>query len=41
MGKVEFTMENLKKCICPTCPVQADSACAKEKMMKMQESETN
>jgi hypothetical protein len=37
MGKIEFTMENLKKCICPTCPVQADSACAEEKLMKMQE----
>lgn len=37
MGKIEFNMENLKKCICTTCPVQADSACAKEKLMKMQE----
>jgi len=37
MGKIEFTMENVKKCLCPTCPVQADSACAKMKLIKMQE----
>jgi hypothetical protein len=30
-------MENVKKCVCPTCSCQADSACAKEKLMKMQE----
>jgi hypothetical protein len=30
MGKVEFTMENVKKCLCPPCPVQADGACAKQ-----------
>jgi hypothetical protein len=37
MVKIEFTMENLKKCFCPTYPCQADSACAKEKLRKMQE----
>jgi hypothetical protein len=37
MGKIEFTMKNLKKCVCSTCPCQADSACAKDKLMKMQE----
>jgi hypothetical protein len=35
MGKIEFTMENMEKCLC-ACPVQADSACSKEKLIKMQ-----
>jgi hypothetical protein len=29
-------MENLQKCICKTCPVQAESVCAKQKKMKVQ-----
>ncbi|EKQ54053.1 MAG: Protein of unknown function (DUF2769) [Methanobacterium sp. Maddingley MBC34] len=37
MSKVEFSLENVKKCICNTCPVQVDSACFKEKQMKVQE----
>lgn len=28
-------MENLEKCICGTCPVQADSACSKKKMEEL------
>ena len=34
--KVEFNMENIKKCICNTCPVQEDSQCAQNKEMKIQ-----
>jgi hypothetical protein len=30
VSKIDFNMENLKKCICYTCPVQVESACAKE-----------
>ena len=37
MSKVEFNMENIEKCICKTCPVQAESACVKQKKMKVQE----
>ena len=37
LSKVEFNMENLQKCICKTCPVQAESACAKQKKIKVQE----
>ena len=33
--KIGFTMEDLEKCLCPTCPVQADSTCSKENLMKM------
>jgi hypothetical protein len=34
---IEFSQENVQKCLCPTCPVQGDSDCAKEKLMKLQE----
>jgi hypothetical protein len=34
---IEFNQENIAKCLCPGCPVQADSECAKEKLMKLQE----
>ena len=37
MAKVEFNLENVQKCICITCPVQADSACVKTKQIKLQE----
>lgn len=37
VSKVEFNRENLEKCICNTCPVQAESKCAGEKMIKVQE----
>ena len=37
MSKVEFNAENVMKCICNTCPVQAKSECAMEKNKKMQE----
>jgi hypothetical protein len=31
-SKVPYTVENLKKCMCPKCPVQADSKCAMDKL---------
>lgn len=31
-SKVPYTIENIKKCMCPKCPVQADSKCAKDKL---------
>jgi len=34
---IPFTKENIPKCLCSTCPVQGDSECVKEKMMKIQE----
>jgi hypothetical protein len=37
MGKVEFNLENIQKCICNECPVQESSTCVKEKQIKMQE----
>ena len=31
-SKVPFTPENIKRCMCPKCPVQADSKCAMDKL---------
>lgn len=39
--KVPFTMENIKKCVCTKCPVQANSKCAKDKMAMMSGSPMN
>ncbi len=36
--KIEFTRENISKCVCPQCPVQAESECAQTKMKLLQES---
>ena len=36
--KVGFTRENISKCLCPQCPVQAESECAQTKMRMLQES---
>lgn len=36
--KIEFTRENITKCLCPQCPVQAESECAQTKMKMLQES---
>lgn len=30
--KVPYTLANIKKCMCPKCPVQADSKCAMDKL---------
>lgn len=40
MGKVEFSMENIQKCICNTCPVQTDSFCVKAKEVNAQDIES-
>lgn len=37
-SKIAFDMENLQKCICDECGVQAKSDCAKTKMVMLQES---
>ncbi len=37
MARIEFNMENVSKCECPSCPVQAQSACARDQMAKLQE----
>jgi len=31
-SKVPYTMGNIKKCMCPKCPVQASSKCAMDKL---------
>jgi len=33
---IPYKKENIIKCLCPTCPVQEHSTCAKEKMMNYQ-----
>jgi len=35
--KIPYIKENIIRCLCPTCPVQENSTCAKEKMMNFQE----
>lgn len=35
MANIEFNMENVKKCKCPGCPVQAESKCAMDKLDKL------
>lgn len=36
MPKVEFNTQNLTMCLCPGCPVQSASDCARERMLKAQ-----
>lgn len=36
MVDVEFNMENIQRCLCPGCPVQAKSECVQDKMSKLQ-----
>jgi len=31
-SKVPYTIENIKRCMCPKCPVQANSKCAMDKL---------
>ncbi len=31
-SKVPFTVDNIKKCMCPKCPVQTDSKCSMDKL---------
>lgn len=35
MASVEFTKDNVMKCICGKCPVQAESACIADKSGKL------
>jgi hypothetical protein len=37
IGKIEFNLDNLRKCICTTCPVPVESECIKQNLIKMQE----
>jgi len=36
--QIKFTRENITKCLCPQCPVQAESECAQTKIRMLQES---
>lgn len=31
-SKVPYTVHNIKRCMCPKCPVQANSKCAMDKL---------
>ena len=33
--KVPYTTINIERCMCPQCPVQADSVCAQEKFSNL------
>lgn len=33
--KVPYVLSNVERCMCPQCPVQADSACAQEKVRNL------
>jgi hypothetical protein len=35
MTKIEFSMENIKKCLCTKCAVQIESQCVKDKQKIM------
>ncbi len=35
--EIEFTPENIKKCLCNQCKVQGKSQCVKDKMIMLQE----
>ena len=37
MFKIEFTPENMEKCLCAECPVQAESSCIKDQLKIMEE----
>lgn len=37
MTEVEFSVMNIKRCLCPECPVQAESICVEGKWRLMQE----
>lgn len=38
MLKIEFNLENMEKCLCTECPVQAESSCVKDQLKIMEES---
>jgi hypothetical protein len=35
MVRVDFNMDNIQKCLCPECPVQAKSECVKVKLNEL------
>lgn len=37
MLKIDFNPENLEKCLCTTCPVQAKSSCIEDQLKIMEE----
>ena len=37
MLKIDFNLENMEKCLCDDCPVQAKSSCVKDQKKIMQE----
>ena len=37
MTEVDFSVINIKRCLCPECPVQAESICVEGKWRLMQE----
>lgn len=37
MANIPFIEENVKKCMCPSCPVQSMSRCARDKMKGLKE----
>lgn len=38
MLKIELNKKNLKKCLCPDCPVQMDNSCIKDQIILIKES---
>jgi len=34
-SKVPYNLENIKKCLCPKCPVQVDSKCSMAKLKSL------
>lgn len=34
---IPYIKENIIRCLCPTCPVQQNSICTREKMLNIQE----
>ncbi len=35
MAIIDFTKENMERCMCPNCPVQGTSDCVKKKLEKL------
>ena len=36
MVNVDFNKENIRRCLCPGCPVQAENVCPQDKLIKLQ-----
>ena len=37
MLEIELTLKNLKKCLCPDCPVQKDNSCIRDQTILLEE----